>query len=321
MKKKFTKLGIITALAVILVWGTAAVAKNETPFTLKIGFIPAEDELPLFVGKERGDFAHAGVDLRLVPFASAVERDTAFRAGQLDGIVCDLVAVGLFGKGGMDVKVASITLGAKPEEGRFALLAAPGSGITSPSELKGVPVGVSNNSIIEFVNYQLLSAAGLKPEEIKTIEIPKVPVRLEMLINGQVKAATLPDPIAALAEAKGAKVIASDTEFEVNLSPIVYVFTDKALKEKSLALNMFYKTYTDIVQEINEDPEKFRSYLLENCRIPKLIEDEYPVPQFPLPTIPTKAEWDLVMDWMVEKGLLKAALPYEDYFTSKYVVQ
>lgn len=303
---------------IIVLVGALALAAKETPYTLKIGFIPAEDELPLYVGLDRGDFAHAGVDLRLIPFASAIERDTAFRAGQLDGIVCDLVAVGLFAKGGMDVKVTSITLGAKADAGRFALLAGPDSGIESIEDLKGVQVGISNNSIIEFVNYQLLSAAGFKDDEIKTLEIPKVPVRLEMLINGQVKAVTLPDPIAALAEAKGAKLIASDTDSAVNLSPIVYVFNGQALNKKEATLKAFYRTYSQIVQDINEDLEKFHPYMLEYCRVPQPIEDVYPVPSYPLPTIPDETEWNLVMDWMVKKGMLKKALPYGNYFTTQF---
>ncbi len=294
---------------------------KEAPNTLKIGFLPAEDELPLFVGLQRGDFARAGVDLQLITFASAIERDTAFRAGQLDGIVTDLVAVGLFGKGKMPVKMSSITLGAKPSEGRFALLAGPKSGIKGVPDLKDVPVAISNNSIIEFVTYQLLISGGLKDNEIKTLEIPKVPVRLEMLINGQVAAATLPDPFAALAEARGAKVIASDTDATVNLSPIVYVFTTQALEKKAETLQRFYATYSQIVQDINADSESFRNVMLEYCRIPKGIEEIYPVPAFPLPTVPTESEWDLVMDWMTRKGILKKPLPYAQYVTTTYVTK
>ena len=317
------RLGVRVLTAMLLLVGLLSLVAlgKGTPNALKIGFLPAEDELPLFVGLQRGDFARVGVDLQLITFASAIERDTAFRAGQLDGIVTDLVAVGLFGKGKMSVKMSSITLGAKPSEGRFALLAGPNVGLNGVSDLKGVPVAISNNSIIEFVTYQLLISGGLKEKEIKTLEIPKVPVRLEMLINGQVAAATLPDPFAALAEARGAKVIASDTDAAVNLSPIVYVFTTKALEKKAETLQHFYAAYSQIVQDINVDPESFRDVMVEYCRIPKGIEEIYPVPAFPLPTVPTESEWNLVMDWMTGKGMLKKTLPYTQYVTTTYVTK
>ncbi|NLY56732.1 MAG: ABC transporter substrate-binding protein [Firmicutes bacterium] len=317
--QKIRSLWIIGALFALVV--STVVSAAGTTNTLKIGFLTAEDELPLYVGVERGDFARGGVDLQLVTFVSAVERDTALRAGQVDGIVCDLIALGLFAKGRMDVKATSISLGATPGEGRFALLAGPNSGVEKISDLKGVPVGISNNSIIEFVNYQLLKAAGFADSEIKTVEIPKVPVRVELLLKGQIKAATLPDPFASLAEAQGAKLLASDTDSEINLSPIVYIFSSKTIKEKKAVLERFYQIYSDIVTEINANPEAYRSYMVEYCKVPKAIEEVYPVPTFSLPTLPTKAEWELVMDWMVAKGMLKTAFPYEQYFDASFVKQ
>lgn len=97
----------------------------DKPLPIKIGVLPIEDNLPFYVAEADQLFENAGLEVTLVPFASAQERDVAFQAGQIDAEVADLVAVALLKKSGAGVKVASIGLGANPQEGRFALLVSP----------------------------------------------------------------------------------------------------------------------------------------------------------------------------------------------------
>ena len=53
--------------------------------TIQFGTLPVIQALPLFVAAEKGYFKDAGLDVELVPFNSAMEKDVAMSAGQISG--------------------------------------------------------------------------------------------------------------------------------------------------------------------------------------------------------------------------------------------
>ena len=54
---------------------------------LKIGTLHIEDAVPLFLAEREGFFREAGVPVELIPFQSALERDSALTAGAIDGAI------------------------------------------------------------------------------------------------------------------------------------------------------------------------------------------------------------------------------------------
>ncbi|MGE5577174.1 MAG: ABC transporter substrate-binding protein [Syntrophothermus sp.] len=302
---------LVAALFAAVAPSIPASAKGEV---VKIGVLPIEDNLPFYVAEKEGFFAAEGVAVELVPFNSAIERDTAIRAGQIDGVITDLLAVIFLEKSGIPVAITSVALGEVPQEGRFAILAAPGAKIQTVADLKNVPIGISNNSIIEYVTDQLLSANGLKAQEIVKVEIPKIPIRLDMLLNGKLQAATLPDPLAALAEARGARVIVSDTAPGPagNLSQVVLAFQKRSISGKRAEIQKMYAAYRRAVSAINARPDVYRELLIDKARVPEEIKETYPLPHYPMPKLPQKQDFDRVVKWMLEKKLIDRSYAYGD---------
>jgi NitT/TauT family transport system substrate-binding protein len=239
------------------------------------------------------------------------------QANQIDGEIADLVAVALLKKGGTDVRVASLGLGAKPAEGRFALLAAPKGKVKSITDLKNIPVAISENSIIEYVTDNLLLNGGLKKEEIKKVAIPSIPARMEALSSGQIEAAVLPDPLATLAEKNGARVITDDTK--INLSQTVLLFRTEVITENKTAVQKVVKVYGNAGQELTTNPDKYRSLLIEKARIPAPIKDTYKSPTFSLPQPPSNEQVAKVINWMTEKKLLEKPYTYADIVDSSLI--
>ena len=283
-------------------------AKSVKP--VKIGVLPIEDNLPLYVAEQEGLFAKAGVQVQLVPFNSAQERDVALQAGQIDGEVADLVAVGLLKKLGTDVKVASIALGATPKEGRFAILAAPNSRVKKVEDLRNVPIGVSENSIIDYVTDQILADAKIPQGEIKKNPIPNMPVRKDMLLANKIEAACLPDPLATLAVSQGARLVIDDTYR--NISQTVLLFRASSIKDNPGGLKAVVKVYEDAGQILTKNSEKYRNLVIEKARIPDPLKSSYPIPTFSKLRLPTEEEVNSVMQWMVKKQLLTAPYSYND---------
>lgn len=307
IKLRYKRAVILLVLAVMVM---AAGCSDKQEEKITIGLLPIVDSLPFYVASEKGLFQAAGVNVQLVNFDSAMERDSAIQAGEIDGTLGDVLAVAALNNAGTAVKMVSLGLGETGKEGRFAILASPGSGIAAPGDLKNVPVAVSTNSIIEYVTDSLLLDSGLNPDEIRKEAIPKIPVRFNLLLENKIKAACLPDPLAAMAQNKGAKLVADDTGS--NLSQTVIYFRNDFLDRHPGAVTSFLKAYGRAAAEINGNPGAYSSMLVEKARVPREALDVFAMDHYPAPQPPDRAHVEKVVGWMLEKGLLKKQFSYED---------
>lgn len=284
------------------------------PKPVVIGTLPTEDMLPLWVAEDQGLFAEYGLDsVEIVTFQAAQERDTAFVAGEIDAFMGDIIAAAQLEAAGTPVTIATIMLGATPAEGRFGIVAAPDSGYTDIVALAGVPVGTSSNTIQEYVLDGLMRQAGVPADDVVVEAVPKVPVRYDLLMQGQLKAAALPEPLLSLAEYEGAILLADDTTGE-NLSQTVLAFSDEYLSEIGGVdtMSALLKAWDAGAEIVNENPDAWRELLVEQARLPEPIKDTYRINQYPAAQIPTAAQVDSVLEWMRDKGTLTTPLTYED---------
>ena len=295
-------------LVLIFIFFTGCNAKKEDK--MKIGLLPISDSLPFYVAAEKGYFQSEGVNVELIRFESAVERDSAIGAGAIDGAVGDILAVAALHNSGAPAKIVSMSLGETGREGRFAILSSPNSGITKPEQLKNVPVAISTNSIIEYMTDNLLAEQGLKPEEIKKEAIPKIPVRFNLLLEDKIKAACLPDPMAAMAENKGANLVIDDTS--LNLSQTVIYFRTGYIDASSQSITKCLKAYARAAGEINENPSAYRDLLVDKAGVPREALNVFTIDHYPAPQLPTKDQVEKVIQWMFEKELIKTQFSYED---------
>ncbi|THB74473.1 MAG: thiamine biosynthesis protein [Desulfobulbaceae bacterium] len=285
---------------------------------LKLGVLLIEDAVPIWLAEQQDLFAANNVDVELVPFLSALERDSAMTAGAIDGALTDPVGAILLDKGQGLYKITSLCLGKTPAEGPFSILAAPDSKLESVEDLKHVEIGVSNATIIEYVTDRLLEDQGFSQEEIKKIEVKKMPIRMQMLLSGAIEAATLPEPLATIAAGKGARVLISDADSSESLSQTVLLFSTSALTEKPTAVRSFFQAYQAAVLEINKQPESYRSLFVEKGRIPPFLAESYPIPQYPLPAPLSEGLYESVITWLTKRNL-SPSLEYKDMVAQDFL--
>lgn len=292
---------------------TPSTPAPATPVKIRIGTLPTEDSLPLWVAERDGLFTKAGLDVEISVFQSAVERDAAMTAGAIDAMMGDLVATALMRDGGVPVKAAMVMLGANAKEGRFGIAVKPGSKATSLKSLAGVSVGVSSATIQELVLYSLMNSAGVATTDIKKEEVKKVPVRFELLMSGKLEAAALPEPFLSLAEKTGAKVLADDTTGK-NVSQTVLIFSEKYLDSAGSAdaIAKLFGVWDTAVAAINADPGSFRPLLVTQARLPAPLADNYAVNTYPKAAAPTEEMASVVKYWADTQGLLKTEFTYAD---------
>lgn len=297
--------------------GPAAAPAAET-VTLKITVIPVIDTLPMFVAQAEGFFEKHGVKVEFVPVASAPERDQVLQAGQADGTLNETLSVMFFNKEKIQMQAVRYGHMAAEGSGHFFILASGKSGITDANGLKGVDIGVSQGTIIDYITTRLLEAQGFTADDIKTISVPKIPDRMSLLASGELKAGVMPDPLAALAVQQGARIILDDTS-NPKLGASVISFRKEVIDAHPDAIKAFLAAIEEAVNLINSDPSKYSSLLAEKKIVPQPLIGKYVIPKFPTKGIPSESEWNDVLAWAKAKGLLSVDVSYKDSVNSAFL--
>ncbi len=276
---------------------------------IHIGTLQTDDLLPGWVAQDKGYFKDAGLDVEITVFQSAQEQMAAMTAGKIDAMMTDMVVPVQLAASGTPVRAVTITQSAPA-----GIVASKKSGITQLSQLAGVKTGCSSPTAMEYIYDRALEDAGIAQNDIKTSEIKKIPVRLQMLQAGQLKAAVLPWTLFSLSESQGA-VPLLDQEAAAKYGSTLLVFSQKWLDGADAAthLDSFLKAYDKGVTAVNSMPLNYRVLLAEKAKLPESLAQNYPVrSSYPPVELPRAEVFDDVVKWMVEKGYIDKAIPYTD---------
>lgn len=298
----------LVLLFMLVITGCTAPAQPEAK-PLKIAVLPVLDVLPLYFAEANGYFKANGVEVELVPVASAPERDQLMQAGQIDGMLTESVTSLIYNRDAARIKIVRFARTASPSAPIFRILAAKDSGIQSPADLKGVEIGISQGTIIDYMTDRALEKAGLAKEDIARVAVPKIDERLALLASGQLKAATLPDPVASLALQQGAVLVVDDTTVP-DVSNSVYAFSIKSLEENPTAVKAFLKAVEQAVLEINKDKSAVKPLLVEKKLVPPPLLDSYVLPDYPTAAVPSQDQWADALAWAKERGLVTTDVSY-----------
>lgn len=295
---------ICISICFILVFVTASQAGN-TP--MRFGVLPVLDTLPLQVAARDGLFAKHGLDVELVKFMSALERDTAMQAGQIDGYFGDLIATYLLISRDVPMRIVLTSWRTTPGYPMFGIALSPENKGRNLGDMRGRKLGLSKSTIMEFLADKMTSHLGVDQGYFSRVEIKKLPIRLQMLLTDQIDGALLPEPLLALAHFKGGATLVTTEQFDIPLT--VLCLHEKYFKGDATACRRFLAAYGEAVQRIKIDPESYRGLMAETCRIPKPLVANFPIYPYPMPSLPTSAELAEVQQWMMEKGLLTVKVP------------
>jgi NitT/TauT family transport system substrate-binding protein len=300
------------AIAASVLAGCSSGGSQSDLSPMRIGMVPSEDCLPLWVAERDGLFKNAGMSVELKAYASPEERDAALKDGAVDVIASDVVGAARQRATGVPVKIVTLMLGATPSEGRYGIAVKPGSAVTSLVDLAGKPVGTSSGTMEEYVFTSLMYQAGLGPTEIKKQSSKNVATRLENLVGGKLDAALLPEPYLMLAEKRGAKVVAQDTS-DTNLSQTVLVAAERYLDTRggSASCAKLLEVWTSAAAAIDKDPASFRALLVSKIEAAKPLEKTYRVGTYPKAQLPTLDDTEAALDWMSAAKPLPSEVTYE----------
>jgi NitT/TauT family transport system substrate-binding protein len=279
--------------------------------SLKVAFLPVLDSLPYHIAVQDGLFEDAGVTVEGITVASSVERDQLLQAGQIDGMLNEILTTALFNReqiGAVTVRTIRMPTPGGPI---FRILAPPGSDISVPADLAGVRIAGAVNSIIEYITDRIMTDSGVPGDQVNVVSVPAIPERFQLLMRGEVDAAVLPDPLAQAAMEAGAVLVADDADFP-QYSLTALTFGADALAQKETAVSRFLSAWDRATEMLNANPDAYRTLFLEQVNVPESVQDTYVIPPFAPRSIPTEAQWDDVTSWLVQKGYLETAPAYAD---------
>jgi len=279
---------------------------------ITIGIMPDVDSIPFIIAQEKGYFKEEGLTVTLKSFKSAMDRDSAMQSGNLDGAVSDMLAETFAKAGGFDMVITSVTTGS------YKLVVNKDETAMSITDLKNKDVGISKNTIIEYVTDKIMVEGGLASADINKIIIPQIPSRLEMLQNSKIAAATLPEPLATMAVKNGGKILNSSDKLGIN--PGAMIFTGKAVNEKEEEIQAMYRAYSKAVDYLATQPmENYIDLLIEKSGFPSGVKGALILPQYKRPIAPDPKDIKDVMAWLQARQLIQKGYSYNELVDDRFV--
>ena len=307
--KKILLVLMLMMLTVALI--ASGCAKEETPQTLKIGVMSDIGAAPYIIAKENGYFEALGLDVEITVFKSATDRDTAMQTGNLDGAMADMLTIMFYNDAAFDAKITSQTYGS------YVMVSTPTLDKSGVKALDKIEVGISANTVIDFVTEQIAADAGIL-EKVSTVAIPQMPVRLEMLGAGELDAATLPEPLASAAVLNGGEAMMGT--LDLGLQPGIFIMTDAAIDEKSAAIEKLYEGYNQGVDYLNNtDQNDYIQLLIDQLGFPPSLAESFDFPELSKAQVADEVTFGTVQSWMKERALTTSEYSFSDLSTDQFI--
>lgn len=213
---------------------------------LKIGYLPSADALPYMVAEQMGVYDSLELDVRFVPMSGPVERDTTFIHHGTDGLLLSLAESCRLQQDSVDIVPAAATV-------NNAYLMVPyDSNFVSLKYLYGKTVGLHLYSSDQQFMDHVLERGQMTAEDVNLINIGDARTRLQMLLNGQLDAAVLPDPQATYARADSCILLAVSAVYGTEHD--VLAFSDSTLLQREDEIRRLIIGYNRAVDYMNQQP-------------------------------------------------------------------
>lgn len=235
---------------------------------VKVGLSDWPGWVAWYVAEQKGYFKKYGVDVKLVWFANYTDSISALSSGQLDANSQTWSdTLGPLAKG---IKLKAVLVNDN-SAGNDALMVSPK--IKSFADLKGKSVALEQYSVSHFVLATALAKHGMKPADVKIVNLPAGDAAAAFLA-GRVEAAVVWNPWVNTIQQSGKGRALFTSKDMPGLVPDLLVAQESAIASKRKELVGMIKAWFDVEKFVREQPAEAAKIM---SKIVSMKPDEYQV--------------------------------------------
>jgi NitT/TauT family transport system substrate-binding protein len=229
--------------------GTTAAAGGGEAAPINLAFSTWNGYIGLVIGVKEGFFEQAGVEVKYTVIEDPVQRFNAFKAGRLNAIA---TTVDTFSRTSAKGIPSVQVLGLDASVGGDGIVAE--KDITSPAQLKGQEVAVSEGSTSQWLLAYVLDQAGLSLDDVKQVDLTSADAGAAFAA-GRVPVAVTWEPWLSRAEENPDGQVLVSTKKYPDIITDQVGFSPDFVKENPDSVRAFIKGYAMAVDFLrtNED--------------------------------------------------------------------
>jgi NitT/TauT family transport system substrate-binding protein len=204
---------VVSVLGLLLVPGgagrsVAPGAGRESPPTVTVATLPLEPAALAFYAKDKGFFAKAGIDARILVVSDPAQLVAALLSGDAQFSGLNIGGAAILKSRNAPIRMVASGAMYRPDAPNSALVAAPGRHIKQARDLRGKRIAIdATNTIAHIGLLKWLKTNGVSAGDVELVTMPFAQM-LGPLRHGDVDAAVLPEPYLTLALQRHATRIA-----------------------------------------------------------------------------------------------------------------
>ncbi len=304
MSKIFKRLAMVVGLLGALSPVNLVAHAQEAEVDLFVGVMPATDSAPIFWADEYGLFEEAGLNVQVELFTNATNQQSSAQAQQIDVYMASLVEFLIAIENNPDAGAITTTT-----DGVFPVVVSP-----KYDGGKDVSIGLMEISVTNYVADLFLSDYDLDKQFIA-----EVPLRIQMLLAGDLDMAVLPEPMASNAEAKGLeKMLVTESE---DFSPNVMIFNQATIDNDADKVAAFHQAYNQAVLEMEGQDDAVKALLIKRIGLDESIQDLIVLPEYHTTRLPSEEYVESARQWVEQLIDQPMTVSYDELVVKDYVSQ
>lgn len=299
MRKLLYSAALLFSFSFLFSCGNNTKDEHESDSTaIRLAVLPTADCLPFYYAESQGLFDSLGIDIELITFDAAMDADTAFANGDVDGIVSDVVKACLWKQTNDSLFIAM------NGDLNLSLVTAKNARIKQLSSMKEKIIAFTRHSVLDYMADRIMESQGFVSTDLNKPQINKISLRALMVDQNQYDGAILPEPFASETVARGAKRLISNKELNL-YGLMAVVFNDSVAKIRKEELSKIATVYDLAVDALNSDTTNSQLSFLPQDNILLLPDTLYSPVAFTHSTTPSDSLSSLVFNWLKGRGLVK----------------
>ena len=261
---------------------------------LKIAVMPTLDCLPLFVAQQYELFDTVNGGVRLKVYQAQMDCDTAVQRGRVEGFVTDLVRAMRIDKQGVKMRYVAAT------NAYWQLVTNRNARIRQLKQLDDKMVAMTRFSATDLLTDCARDSVKLLPERVYKVQINDLNVRMQMLLNNEIDALWLPEPLATQARVMKHPVVLDSRDVKMQLGVMAYRDKEMQRKERAKQLALFTQAYNQACDSINKyGVAYYRNILTGRIKMKSSVVDSIPQDiRYQHARAPRQQDMTLVEQWL-----------------------